>query len=400
MIAGRNVYILVGIIVVVFITGFLVVAFRRPSTSNQLDETAFLQTLWTDYKQRTWDSATGRTIDHQNGEVTTSEGQSYTMLRAVWTDDRPTFDKTWQWTAANLQRPDKLFSWRYGTRADGSSGVLSAQGGENTASDADTMIALALIMAGQRWHQSSYTAVAKQIIPAIWSQEVVTVNGQPYLTADNQEQHDTASVLLNPSYFAPYAYRAFAKLDTGHDWNGVIASSYHTIQQASQSPLGGKTSAGVPPDWVRLDRRTGDLGPPASSGLTTDFGFDAFRTIWQVALDWHWSHDPRAANTLSSFGFLAQAWQHDHKLVAIYSHDGQPKAAYESTALYGGTLPYFQAEAPQLAKTILQQKLATLYDARAHALTKQLSYYDNNWAWFGIALNAGRLTDYTAGGTP
>src|SRR5947209_2285702 len=62
-----------------------------------------LNVLWESYKKNYWEAATGRTVDHQRSDVTTSEGQSYTMLRAVWEDDKPTFDKTWQWTQSSLK---------------------------------------------------------------------------------------------------------------------------------------------------------------------------------------------------------------------------------------------------------------------------------------------------------
>ena len=63
------------------------------------------------------EQGTGRTLDPSQGGITTSEGQSYTMMRAVWSDDRATFDSSWQWTKDNLQRPDRLLSWRFGPRA-------------------------------------------------------------------------------------------------------------------------------------------------------------------------------------------------------------------------------------------------------------------------------------------
>src|SRR5262245_50931417 len=39
----------------------------------------------------------GRVIDHKASGITTSEGQAYAMLRAVWVGDRTSFDKTFQW---------------------------------------------------------------------------------------------------------------------------------------------------------------------------------------------------------------------------------------------------------------------------------------------------------------
>src|SRR5207247_11293939 len=80
----------------------------------------------------------GRVVDTKTEWSTTSEGQSYAMLRAVYIDDRPTFDRVWSWTKGNLQvRGDGLFSWHWGDRGDGTSGVLDA----NSATDADEDIA-------------------------------------------------------------------------------------------------------------------------------------------------------------------------------------------------------------------------------------------------------------------
>ena len=87
-----------------------------------------LTTLWSDYKSTYIDHNSFRTIDPDRGNITTSEGESYTMLRAVWLGDKLTFDKSWEWTKNNLQKNTGIFSWLYGTRSDGSLGVLTDQG--------------------------------------------------------------------------------------------------------------------------------------------------------------------------------------------------------------------------------------------------------------------------------
>src|SRR5690606_5554171 len=63
-----------------------------------------LQALWFNYKINYLEEDTFRSLDKQQGGITTSEGQSYTMLRAVWMDDKETFDRAWQWTKDNIQR--------------------------------------------------------------------------------------------------------------------------------------------------------------------------------------------------------------------------------------------------------------------------------------------------------
>src|SRR5262249_23649272 len=72
----------------------------------------------------------GGVVDRSRQDVTTSEGESYAMLRAVWMNDQQTFDTSWQWVKDNLKRPnDRLSSWLFGQHADGSYGVLTEQGG-------------------------------------------------------------------------------------------------------------------------------------------------------------------------------------------------------------------------------------------------------------------------------
>jgi endoglucanase len=78
-------------------------------------------------------------------------------------------------------------------------------------------------------------------------------------------------------------------------------------------------------------------------------------------------------------------------LAAVYGHDGMPKVSYESLALYGGVLGYFKATDSGIASDIVRTKLRPLYNQAHNTLTTRLSYYDNNWVWFGLALYEGRL---------
>jgi endo-1,4-beta-D-glucanase Y len=130
---------------------------------------ALLLETWNEYKKNNIQPSSGRTIDKSQNDLTTSEGESYTMLRSVWMDDKSTFDNSWQFTENNLQRPDHLFSWKYGKISSGEYGILTSEGGENTASDADEDIALSLLMAYSRWNDSKYLQAAQPIITSIWN---------------------------------------------------------------------------------------------------------------------------------------------------------------------------------------------------------------------------------------
>lgn len=365
-------------------------------TAVAFSNTEMLDGLWQRYVKTNLEPGGGRVLDHQQNDLTTSEGQSYALLRAVWQDDRPTFDRVWAFTRDSLARPkDHLFAWKFGQRPDGTYGVLTDQGGQNTASDADTDIGLALVMAYGRWQQSSYLQQAKPIISDIWAQEVVQVAGRPVLVSNDLEK-TSPQVIVNPSYLAPYAYRVFARVDTGHDWAALVTSSYDLIDRSLDAPLDRGSSAGLAPNWVRLDRATGAF-TSLPGGLNTDFGYDALRLPWRLALDYQWSREPRAKQTLERMSFLGTQFQGGGRLAATYAHDGSGAAGYESPALYGGTLGYFAVVDPAQATAVYDAKLAALYDPDTFTWRTPLSYYDDNWAWFGIALHQGALTDLARG---
>jgi endo-1,4-beta-D-glucanase Y len=358
---------------------------------------AMLLETYNDYKKNNIDPSSGRTIDKTQNNLTTSEGESYTMLRAVYMDDKATFDKSWNFTKTNLQRPDHLFSWKYGYLGNGKYGILTSEGGYNTASDGDEDIALSLLMAYSRWNQSSYLQAAQPIITSIWNEEVVSIQGKPVLTADNLEQKNQ-NVVVDPSYFAPANYKIFAKLDPIHDWNALASNSYDLIDQLSSSTLGSAKSDGLPPDWIEINKTTGAFIPNATSSLDTNFGYDAIRIPFRLALDYAWFKDPRDKDTLSRFGFLKQFWQNTHVLNAIYAHDGSVVANYESPATYGATIGYFDLMAPNDAKQIYESKLQTLYSPDQQAWKAPApAYYEDNWAWFGIALTQGALPNIAEG---
>src|SRR6516165_9890907 len=77
---------------------------------------AVLEESWRAYVQR-FIQSDGRVIDYSASGISTSEGQAYAMLRAVWVGDRTTFDRTFNWALNNLNsgiRDDHLWAWKWG----------------------------------------------------------------------------------------------------------------------------------------------------------------------------------------------------------------------------------------------------------------------------------------------
>jgi endoglucanase len=334
--------------------------------------------LWQNYKAEYIEPESNRTLDKQQNNITTSEGQSYTMFRAVIMGDQETFDASYKWTKDILKRKeDNLFSWLFGEKPDGTYGVLTERGGYNSASDADTDIALALIFAFNRWHQHEYLDDAMAIIEDIWDKEVMVIDGLPYMTANNVEKFTPDDIIINPSYFAPYAYKIFAKLDPDHDWLGVVDSSYKVLNESTTV---------LPPDWLIIDKETGKTSPTNIENLTTNYSYDALRVPWRIALDYEWNKEPRAKAYLDKLSFLGEEWRKKKKIASTYSHDGKVLEDNEVPVMYGGAIGYFMFSNPSMAEDVYNKKLKYLFSPDKNAWKNTLSYYDDNWAWFGIGL--------------
>jgi endoglucanase len=383
---------IVAIVALFFAFNFRDIMDARPQEFSQKN---MLRALWHQYKDTYLEPGTIRSLDKQQKNITTSEGQSYTMLRAVWMGDREVFDEAWQWTKDNLQRSeDHLLSWLFGERPDGTYGVLVDEGGYNTAADADIDIALSLVFASKRWNDEVYFGDAAEIIRDIWRREVVMIGGRPYLAANNVEKTaPKSSIIVNPSYFAPYAFKIFAEIDPGNDWNGLAETSYEVAQKSIELALDKESSAHLPPDWIAVDKATGEISAVASESLTTNYSFDALRMPWRFAVDYIWSGDPRAKAVLDSIGHLSGEWDRRGSLAAAYSHDGARVLDKESLAMYGGSIGYFMVSDPRAAKEIYSRKLERIYDPNESKWLTPQGYYDENWAWFGMALYAGEIRD-------
>ncbi|HEX2912709.1 MAG TPA: glycosyl hydrolase family 8 [Chloroflexia bacterium] len=354
-----------------------------------------LQLAWESYKHN-FIQADGRVIDPMFGNLTTSEGQSYALLRAVWMNDRASFDLALRWSQNNLQvRPgDKLFGYKWGNDGNGNWRLVEV----NSASDADVDIALALLFGSKRWNEASYQKQALELLNSIWNREVVHVLGKPYLTAGDWAPAQ-AKPTLNPSYLSPYAYRIFATVDRSHDWQGLVDTSYNVIKGCSETVFEGVGGAHLPANWCAIDRTSGSYTVAQSyPDMNTNYGYDAFRTMWRVALDYTWFNEPRAFQFLTRSDALRQKWQQEGRLLAEYDHAGKPVQPREDLAVYGGDLANFLVTDAGTAETIVKTKILPAFQQQNNNSPASLAgwgdlhnYYTQNWAWFGLALYCQKL---------
>lgn len=359
------------------------------TTSGSPSTSEILQESWLAYRQR-FIQADGRIIDREASDRSTSEAQAYAMLRAVLADDPETFDRTLRWSENNLQRKiggiptDSLWVWQWGKDAEGNWGVLDP----NFASDADVDAITALIFAARRWNRPDYLELAQTKLQDLWELSTVSVPGD---TASGKEmryllpgpatafQPQPNIIHLNPSYLAPYAFRLFAQVDPQRDWLSLVESSYHVLEDSATL-----SAVGLPSDWVALDTNTGKSLPLAAPGrLRSQYGFDAYRVWWRLALDAVWFNEPQAEQYLQRhLAHLRDLWRSQQSIPAEIDLQGQALVDYEATPQYAMLYAAFRLVDPTTAEQIRQQKLIPQY--HDGFWDNDSAYYIQNLAWFGL----------------
>jgi len=207
-------------------------------------------------------------------EETFSEAIGYGMLLAVAMDDQATFDKLWAYYLSNLDA-NGLMNWKM-------QACTTTIWGPNGASDGDLDTAMALVQAEARW--GGYAADANTLLDAIRVHE--TEQCTTYLVLlPGDAWGDCSGNNLNPSYFSPAYYRAFAAFqpEQAAFWTRLADDSitllllYQTqVQDALMS------------EWAN------------ASGTVADqsYGYNACRTPWRVGLDYAWWGTEGAAEYL------------------------------------------------------------------------------------------------------
>ncbi len=328
-----------------------------------------LRRSWRGYK-RTYVERDGRVVDPRNGGISTSEGQAYGMLRAVWIDDRRAFRKLQGWTLDELQGGDPvaLPAWKW---ADGS--VADPQ----PASDADQLMAYALLLAWERWGDDADKQQALGLMKAVWDHETVTVGlrrvvvpGPWALTED--------PLPLNPSYFLPFCWRAFAEVDPSHPWMRLVGQAYDAFDDYA-------APSGLPQDWVYVDPGTGEPVDTPEGGKTDPdhHGFEAFRTAWTLALEVAWYDEPRARALLVPYADLGRRWRSEGWIPGVIKPDGTAAVDWAYPGFYGALLSAWAVARPEDVDALYVQEIKTR--KRLGGWADREDYFSQNWIWFGLA---------------
>ena len=156
-------------------------------------------------------------------------------------------------------------------------------------------------------------------------------------------------------------------------------------------------SAGLPPNWCAISRATGRAVSFPTIANANDYGYDAFRVMWRVAVDAAWNDEPRARAYLDGSTFLRDQWSRDQRLDPVYAHDGSVVSSYDDPTIYGGDIGNFIVTDPAGAAQIEQLLLASFHGTTPAYFGDAQNYYEQNWVWFGLALSGGALVDLDRG---
>jgi endo-1,4-beta-D-glucanase Y len=322
---------------------------------------------------------------------TVSEGIAYGMLIAVYMGDQALFDDLWKYEQSFLDQ-NGLMHW-----------YINAAGtmplGTGAATDADEDMAFALLMADKQWGgmgslAKTYLQHAKDQITKIWNFEIFDYKHlKPGDTWGN-------SSTINISYYAPYYYRLFAKVDTANatNWNNVLQQSYDTLAKALNASSGNQTN-GLVPAWC--DANGAPNGGAFMTGSPTHYQYDSCRTPFRIGMDWCLFGETRAKDYVTKTSTFFSGIGGVSKIVDGYDLNGMPrpefqkdgKAQVQSAAFVGPA----GVGAMSMPATTHQTFVNDAYSAVA---TRKLlvggTYYDESWTVLSLLMMTANFLDYTA----
>lgn len=333
-------------------------------------------------------SKDGRIMDPDRNNITTSEGQSYMLLRCIIVGDKKTFDLVYKWTKNNLQREDKLFAWLWGKNPSGQYKTLDY----NTASDADVDIALALLLAYEKWKKSYYLEEASPIINSIWNNETKRIGDYLILMPGGEQAH-SQKIEINPSYFMPNAYRYFQKYDELHDWNCLIDSSYYYLGEVMS-----KTITGLPSNWFLIEGVKDNIQDnnqifEQSNGQNngqivledserSDFSYDAIRVFARIYFDYVNNGEQRALPILEKSKFFIEQWNSDKNFYVNYQANGKLRNKDKPVGEISILIPVISLYDKKTAMEMYKKEVEPFLQNEQYWKEKR-DYYDKNLSWYG-----------------
>ena len=265
-------------------------------------------------------------LDTGNTDVR-SEGMSYGMMLCVQLDKREEFNKLWKWAKTNMQHKpgdarEGYFAWQL--NPDGS--IKD----HNTASDGEEYFIMALMFASNRWGNGdgiyNYEAEADYIIKSCFNKpmEEYPYSGITNLFDMTEKQitfvpYASAAKFTDPSYHLPAFYELWALWAKEHndDFRAFAAKSREMFPKFAHE------TTGLMPDYANYDG-----SPHMGDGNHSDFLYDAWRCIMNMAVDFSWFRPEGVKYTdlvNRQHNFFATVEGGVPNYHSVYTLDGKPK---------------------------------------------------------------------------
>ncbi len=254
------------------------------------------------YWKTTYVRACGTTqyrVLFDDGTSTVSEGIGYGMLLTAYAGDKATFDGLWAYYKANADA-NGLMNWKIGG-CTGASGTMGATDGDEDA-------AMALLVAAYQWPTATtpyvYKTEANTLITAINKCEIDTKTTPQYQPSNGDgwiNCNSTSNTCRNPSYMAPAYYKCFA---FSSDVTSIQSVSWTSVAGAAQTLVLANVNAnsGLVTNWSDQNGVENGCNGPANQ-----YGYDACRNPWRMAVDVAWYGDAWAQTICSNIAKECQA---------------------------------------------------------------------------------------------
>ena len=248
-----------------------------------------------------------------------SEGMSYGMMIAVQMNMQTQFDRLWKFAKTYMQFPatSGMSAWRHyfkwqGTvnRSSATSWTATFSDTTGPAPDGDEYFAAALYLANKRWGSAgatNYKLEADNIAAAMLHNASTSDGRGPIIHASQNMPvfypHGTSGTFTDPSYHLPAFYELFAANGPAGD-----AARWRTVASTSRSffVTSAHATTGLHPDYATF------AGAPTTAMAGdghNDFGYDAWRVVMNMALDYVWgSVDSREKTQIEKYHTFFNAY--------------------------------------------------------------------------------------------